>query len=95
MAELKFWALQRDWDNAKRERTESYLHRFAVFHSDDELCSRRAEVIRIARQNGKPIATADAWIAATAMLHSIPLVTHDGKRYAGVDGLTIASEPGS
>ena len=95
LAELNFWTLQRNWGNAKRQQMESYLQKFTVFHSDDELCLRWAEVIRTARRNGKPIATADGWIAATALLHGIPLVTHNGKHYAGVGGLTIISEANS
>ncbi|HVG19413.1 MAG TPA: type II toxin-antitoxin system VapC family toxin [Blastocatellia bacterium] len=95
LAELKFWALQRNWGSAKRQRMVEYLQRFTVFHSDDELCLKWAEVIAIARRNGKPIATADAWIAATALLHKIPLITHNRKHYAGVVGLKIISEAAS
>jgi tRNA(fMet)-specific endonuclease VapC len=95
LAELKFWALQRNCGRAKRRRMDEHLQRFTVFHSDDELCLRWAEVIAIARRNGKPIATADAWIAATALLHKIPLITHNRKHYAGVDSLKIISEAAS
>ena len=45
-----------------------------------------------ARQNGMPIQTADGWVAATAMLHNVPLITHNRKHYIGVEGLTIISE---
>ena len=42
---------------------------------------------------GRPIQTADAWIAATALAHGLPLVTHNGADYAGVAGLKLISEP--
>jgi tRNA(fMet)-specific endonuclease VapC len=45
-----------------------------------------------ARKSGHTIETADAWIAATALLHDIPLVTHNSKDYAGVDGLKIITQ---
>jgi predicted nucleic acid-binding protein len=39
-----------------------------------------------------PIQTADGWVAATSLLHNIPLVTHNPKHFVGVDGLTVISE---
>jgi hypothetical protein len=35
---------------------------------------------------------ADAWIAATALFHDIPLITHNRDDYLGIDGLTVLSE---
>ncbi len=37
----------------------------------------------------QPIAHADAWIAATARLYGLPLVTNNARHYAGVAGSTI------
>lgn len=45
------------------------------------------------KKNGKVIACADAWIAATALANGIPLVSHNGKHYSGVGGLSIICEP--
>jgi predicted nucleic acid-binding protein len=42
-----------------------------------------------ARRQGRPIQTADAWIAATALHLGVPLVTHNPADYAGVSGLTV------
>ena len=93
-AELNQWALLSHWGRARRERLAQYLRRFVVIHSDDHLCLQWAEVKAQARRNGTPIETADAWIAATALLHGIPLVTHNRSDYAGVEGLQIISESG-
>jgi tRNA(fMet)-specific endonuclease VapC len=71
---------------------EEYLSNFVIFYSDYELCLKWAEVRNSARKNGHPIGTADAWIAATALLHDIPLVTHNYKDYAGVNSLKIINE---
>ncbi len=38
------------------------------------------------------VETADAWIAATAVLHDAPLITHNGSDYSGVPGLKVMSE---
>lgn len=39
-----------------------------------------------------PISAADAWIAATALLYGVPLVTHNRKDFEGIDGLVVISE---
>lgn len=44
------------------------------------------------RRIGRPIDTADVWIAATALLLDAPLVTHNGAHFSGVPGLTVISE---
>jgi predicted nucleic acid-binding protein len=36
--------------------------------------------------------TADAWIAATALLYEVPLITHNRRDYEGVAGLVLISE---
>ena len=55
------------------------------------LCTRWAEVTVGAQANGYRIECADAWIAATALLHDLPLVTHNRGDYRGVAGLSIIS----
>jgi predicted nucleic acid-binding protein len=45
-----------------------------------------------ARQNGRRIETADAWIGATALLYNAPLLTHNKSDYAGVSKLQFSPE---
>jgi predicted nucleic acid-binding protein len=47
-----------------------------------------------ARRRGRVIQAADAWIAATALLLRVPLVTHNASNFAGISGLTVISEQG-
>ena len=56
------------------------------------MCDRWAQAINSARIHGRPIAPADTWIAATALLLDVPLVTHNGAHYTGIDGLRVISE---
>jgi predicted nucleic acid-binding protein len=41
----------------------------------------------------QPISVADAWVAASALVHGYDLVTHNAPDVQGIRGLTIVSEP--
>jgi predicted nucleic acid-binding protein len=45
-----------------------------------------------ARRAGRRPETADAWIAATALLYDAPLITHNAGDYLGVPGLRVITE---
>jgi predicted nucleic acid-binding protein len=40
----------------------------------------------------QPISGEDAWIAATALTHGCPLVTHNAADFQGIAGLIVISE---
>jgi predicted nucleic acid-binding protein len=46
-------------------------------------------------KKGRPMMFADAWIAASAVLLNVPLVTHNTADYIVVEGLTILTAPAS
>src|SRR5437868_1397788 len=89
LAELHRWAISSNWGKTRKRKLEEYLDRFVVVHSDDALCRRWAEIVESGKRKGRPIQPGDAWIAATALLHTVPLVTHNSKDFAGVEELTI------
>lgn len=64
---------------------EQHLRNFVVYPFNRSLCLRWAEGADRARRKGRPIGVADAWIAATALEHDIPLITNNATHYAGVD----------
>ncbi len=92
LAELHRWAISSNWGKTRKRKLEEYLDRFFVLHSNDALCYRWAEIIENGKRRGRSIQPGDAWIAATALLNTVPLVTHTSKDFAGIDGLTIISE---
>ena len=92
LAELHRWAISSNWGKTRKRKLEEYLNRFFVVHSNDALCHRWAELVESGKRKGRPIQPGDAWIAATALLHTVPLVTHNSKDFAGVEELTIISE---
>ena len=92
LAELELWARAADWGARRRQQLAQYLRRYLVEDSSPALGRRWAEVTDDGRRHGRPIAAADAWIAATALLLGVPLVTHNGADFAHVAGLTVISE---
>jgi tRNA(fMet)-specific endonuclease VapC len=94
VAELYQWAYQRNWGEKRLAWLEARLHTFVVAPYDNELC-RCWAITCVERQRlGKPISAQDAWIAATAVRHEVPLVTHNQVDFADITGLTIISESG-
>jgi predicted nucleic acid-binding protein len=45
------------------------------------LCGKWAEVSWEARKRGRPIQTADAWIAASVLYYQVPLITNNASDY--------------
>jgi tRNA(fMet)-specific endonuclease VapC len=79
-----------DWGKKKRDEMEGFLAaKFAIIHTNDAICRKWAEITSI---NGRPVAPADAWIAATAIVYRVPLITHNRKHFEGIAGLKVISE---
>jgi tRNA(fMet)-specific endonuclease VapC len=89
IAELDRWTLGRNWGTARKEKLAEFLHEFVVIHSTRALCLKWAEVIDNSVRKGHPIDSNDAWIAATALLHGVPLVTNNKAHFLWVEGLTL------
>ncbi len=60
--------------------------------SHEALCTMWAEVRGQAQRAGPHIETADAWIAATALLYNAELVTHNAGDFDFLSGLRIITE---
>jgi tRNA(fMet)-specific endonuclease VapC len=91
LAELDRWVLEARWGDARRNRLRHYLEPFVVMRYGRGPCMQWAEVTVAARAAGRRVDCADAWIAATALLAGVPLITHNRNDYPGVPGLTLIS----
>ena len=91
VAELYQWAYQRNWGEKRLAWLEERLRTFVIAPYDNDLCRRWATICVERQRLGKPISAQDAWIAATAVRHGVPLVTHNQGDFAGITGLTIIS----
>lgn len=92
VAELELWAAQHGWGEVRRVRLERYPEGFGVYWVHRALCREWGRVVAGARRKGQPIQSADAWIAATALVQNLPLVTHNAADFRAVDGLRIITE---
>ena len=91
LAELERWTLERNWGEFRRAELARYLTQFAVLPASRELCALWARVSFEARKKGRPIQTADAWVAAAALHYQVPLITNNSSDYGMVDGLEIVT----
>jgi tRNA(fMet)-specific endonuclease VapC len=92
-AELEQWAVMRNWGQAKRDELRAFIEDgFVTVDSNGALCTMWAEVRGQAQRAGRHIETADAWIAATALLYNAELVTHNAGDFNFLPGLKIITE---
>ena len=92
VAELYQWAYVRNWGERRLARLEEQLHRYVIVPFDNELCKQWASICVQRQRLGRPISAQDAWIAATALRHSCPLVTHNRNDFSAIAGLEVISE---
>ena len=94
VAELKRWAIERSWGEARRERLVQTLRNFVVLPYDNAMADAWAETAVARKRAGRPISCGDCWIAAGALRHGIPLLTHNGKDFEGISGLEVVCREG-
>jgi predicted nucleic acid-binding protein len=92
LAELELWALTAGWGVRRKQQLEHHLRRYLVQDSSPAICRWWADVQDDARRRGRPVATADAWVAATALFLDVPLVTNNESHFSSIPGLTVISE---
>lgn len=89
VGELYQWAYTRNWGKQRIRLMESELQKYFVFPFDIETCRIWGEIRANCQQIGRPISAQDAWIAATARQHKLPLVTHNAEHFSVVSDIGI------
>jgi tRNA(fMet)-specific endonuclease VapC len=87
VAELFKWALKRQWGKQKVEQLESALRHYVIIPYDRDLAWAWARTVAECEAAGRPIAPSDAWVAAAALRHEIPLMTNNLKHYEAAESL--------
>src|ERR1700730_4077512 len=74
LAECGRWPLERGWGQARKLELAQHLAHYTALPVNRELCFKWAKVSFSAKRQGRPIQTADAWIAASALYYQVPLL---------------------
>lgn len=97
VAELRLWAIERSWGPKRRDSLAQALLGYTILGFDSETSWRWAEVASHLRRHGRDQKDrGDWWIAACALRHGLPLVTHNPRHFTGIPGLEIITHaPGA
>jgi tRNA(fMet)-specific endonuclease VapC len=91
VAELRKWAIIRNWGRRRRARLDETLRHYVILPFDDAMAQHWAEVYAHRGRQGKPISCGDCWIAASALRHDLTLVSHNAEHYADIMNLRLIS----
>lgn len=89
VAELFQWAAVRNWGEKRVASLERSLTNYLIIPSDIEVCRIWGDLRAERQARGKVISPQDAWIAATAIRHNLPLVTNNVKDFQGILKLQV------
>jgi tRNA(fMet)-specific endonuclease VapC len=94
VAELLAGAEHRAWGPAKRGDLETNIKLHTVIPYDIGVCRVWASLRRVKNVDGsvRTVPDNDCWIAACAIHHNIPLVSHNRKHFQGLPGLQLLCE---
>ncbi len=93
VAELHYWAHARNWGQRKVDDLKSRLRSVVIVPFDQKLCVTYAELKAKTSAVGVTVAANDLWIAACAVRHALPLISHNRKHFENIPGLVLISEP--
>lgn len=89
VGEMYFGAENNNWGERRCKKLETTLRNFVVIPYDNEIARCYGRLMTERKRSGKPIGPNDAWIAACATRHAVPLVTHNAKDFEGITSLSI------
>ncbi len=92
VAELYRWSVESNWGERRKAGLEDDLSNYVVYNANRALCRQWAETTGQARRDGHRIEVDDAWIAATALLYDVPLVSNNRGDFEHIPGLKLLSE---
>lgn len=88
LEEVRFGAYKAGWGERRRNDLNRHLQQYDVIWPNPELIEVTAWLRVRQEKAGKRLATADSWIAATAVLLGCPLIAEDTD-FEQVDGLSL------
>ena len=92
LEELRFGAIKNGWGQGRMNELESHIDQYEVVWPSPDLVEACAALRAERERAGRRLDTADAWIAATAIMLECPLATHDND-FDGIPNLEIIKRP--
>ena len=84
------YGAERSTDPVKEHaKVDVFLRPFGVVSFDENCAARCGSVRRTLERQGCIIGPHDLMIAATALCHSLTLITHNTREFSRVDGLAV------
>lgn len=89
VAEVKRWPLESRWGPRKIAALDRVLSTHVILIPDVHTAELWAKIYTARRRLGRPIENGDCWVAAAAVRHGLPLVTHNTADCADIPGLRV------
>ena len=87
--ELRFGAQKSERPNEAIRQLSTFLEAVPVLAMEPATAEYYGRLRFELERQGKPIGTNDLWIAATAIVHGIPLVTNNTGEFTRISGLKV------
>ena len=88
--ESYYGAAKKKWGEKRRGELEAHIADCVLLPTNLDVARVSGRIRAERDRKGRPISRPDAWIAATALWHRLPLVSHDGD-VLGIDGLWVVT----
>lgn len=92
LEEMWFGACAKKWGARRRNDLARHLDQHEVVWPTEELVDICAQLRCVRQSSGRRLKSADAWIAATALMLKCPLASHD-RDFSGISDLSLIQAP--
>jgi predicted nucleic acid-binding protein len=92
VGELLLWPRVRNWGAQRIADLQRRINLAQIIPYDMHLCETYADVKAKITKAGSPVPDNDLWIAATAIRHSLPLITNNRRNFDDIPDLVLLCE---
>jgi predicted nucleic acid-binding protein len=89
LAELSVWPIRNNWGGERRALLKNFIALYTPLFPDETTCWQWADISAESLDAGRPMGTADIWVAACARQWGIALVTGNYKDFEHISGITL------
>jgi len=89
LAELSVWPIRNNWGGEWRALLKNFITLYTPLFPGETTCQYWADISAESLDAGRPMGTADTWIAACARQWGMALVTGNYKDFEHISGMTL------